>query len=66
MKIDKNPSIGSHIVPFGWMDNLTDMTNLIVALYSVVNASENDVCLNVEWLWIKCIKDQNGRQYIKR
>jgi hypothetical protein len=57
MKIDKNPSSGSRIVPCGWMDNLTDMTNLIVAYYSVVNASENDVCLNVEWLWIKHIKD---------
>jgi len=47
------------------MDRLTDMTNLIVALYSVVNASENDICLSVGLLWIKCIKDHNGRQYIK-
>jgi len=65
MKIDKNPSSGSHIVPRGWMDRLTDMTNLIVALYSVVNASENDICFSVGLLWIKCIKDHNGRQYIK-
>jgi hypothetical protein len=65
MKIDKNPSSGSHTVPCGWMDRLTDMTNLIVALYSVVNASENDICFNVEWLWIKCIKDHIDRQYIK-
>jgi hypothetical protein len=65
MKIDKNLSSGRHIVPCGWMDGQTDMTNLMVALYSVVNASENDICLSVEWLWIKCIKYHNGRQYIK-
>jgi len=65
MKIDKNPSSGSHIIPCGWMDRLMDMTNLTVARYSVVNASENDICLIVGLLWIKCIKDHNGRQYIK-
>jgi hypothetical protein len=65
MKIDKNPSSGSCIFPCGWMDRWTNMTNLIVALYSVVNASENDICLSVGWLWMKCIKDHNGWQYIK-
>jgi hypothetical protein len=65
MKTYKNPSSGSHIVPCGWMDRLTDMTNLTVAPYSVVSASENDICLSVGWLWIKRVKDHNGKQHIK-
>jgi len=47
------------------MDRLTDRTNLIGALYSVVNASENDICLIIGLIRIKYKKDHNGRQYIK-
>jgi hypothetical protein len=47
------------------MDRWTDMKNLIVAFCGVVNASEIDICLIVGWLWLKCIKDENGRQNIK-
>ena len=54
MKTDENLTIGSRIVSCGWIDRWTDMPNPIVAFYSVVNASENDICLSVGWLWIKC------------
>jgi hypothetical protein len=65
MKVDENLSSGSRIIPCGWMNGRTDMTNLMVTFYSVVNVSENDIYLFVGWLWTKCMNDDNGRQYIK-
>jgi len=41
IKFHENSSSGSRIVPFGWTDGRTDMSNLIVAFGNFAKATKN-------------------------